>query len=469
MTIAWRFSCSLWALALGCASDAGPIPGDEVDAALPGCGDGVRDEGEVCDQGAKNSDGEPDACRTSCLAASCGDHVKDTGEACDDGNSLGGDGCTPSCAAETGQIEGEPNDELGTANAWDGAILHGNLAAGDVDCFSLLLPACAAVSARLIAPCATPATLALFNPDAMGVATGAPGADRCARLDPAEAEGARYLAEGRWYLCVRGLLDAAVPAYALEITVIDWVDASFPIPADQDPDQDGRPDSCDADRDGDGVDNDLDNCPDTPNGPGAPAPAPSGGGFIRQWLTAGPFTGLSSAMACRPTDDDLVAADDARVTPAIGDAAGANTWIVLWSFTDRIEFLTDYGGVAAPREVYSAVYVYSATSRSLTLGVGPDDGARVWLNAVEVADITPCQGTVVDSTTVPVTLNAGWNTLVIKVYDQGGGWGNYVRFLDAGVPVTDLELSLSPTGPWVSDQSDGDADGVGDLCDDTPL
>jgi hypothetical protein len=213
----------------------------------------------------------------------------------------------------------------------------------------------------------------------------------------------------------------------------------------------------------------MDNCPDVPNGPGAPPLLPGADGFIRAWLTAGPFTGLQSANQCRPTDDDLVAPDDAAVAPALGDAAGQNTWIAHWSWTDRIEFLIDYGGVAAPREVYSAVYVRSDAPRDVTLGVGPDDGARVWLNGTEVADIAACQGTVIDSTTVPVSLVAGWNRLVIKVYDQGGGWGNFVRFLDGGAPVTDLELSLSPAGSWVSDQSDSDGDGEGDACDNTPL
>jgi cysteine-rich repeat protein len=438
----------------------------------PGCGDGVLDEGEECDDGHYvNSDSEPDACRTDCLAPFCGDGVVDSGEQCDDAGAWGGDGCTPICTAEDGQIEREPNDDRAAADPWDGRVLYGALPAGDRDCFSFPLPACAAVEAGLIGECPTPATLTLLDPAGLDVATGAPGADGCAVLDPAQAPGARFVAAGTWTLCVRGLLDAAVPFYALRISVVAPEDASYPIPAADDPDGDGRPDSCDADRDGDGVDDEVDDCPDTPNGPLAPPLAPTADGFIRAWLTVGPFTGLGSAMDCRPTDANLVAADDATVMPALGDrdAAGVNPWIVLWSWTDRIEFLTDYGGVPAPRELYSAVYVRSATTRDLTLGVGPDDGARVWLNGAQVMDITPCQGTSIDSTTAMVTLNAGWNTLVIKVYDQGGGWGNYVRFLDAGVPVTDLELSLSPGGPWAFDQSDSDSDGIGDVCDLTPL
>jgi cysteine-rich repeat protein len=456
-------------LVLGaCDADPGAGPAGAVEAR---CGDGVLDPGEVCDDGDTNSDTAADACRTSCLAASCGDAVIDAGEACDDGNDWGGDGCTPACAAEAGALEEEPNDDPAGAGAWPGGIVHGALPAGDADCFWFPLPACAAVGARIVDDCATPVTLALFDPSGAELAAGVPGEGGCAVLDPAEAPGARFVEAGDWTICVRGLLGEVVHGYALEITFVAPEDAAYPLPAFEDPDGDGRPDVCDDDRDGDGVDDATDNCPDVPNGPDAAPLLPSAGGFIRHWLTVGPFTGLTSDMDCRPTDANLVAIDDATVAPALGDldVSGTKPWIVLWSWGDRLEFLDDYGGVGAPREVYSAVYLRSDTSRALTLGVGPDDGARVWLNGTAMPDIPFCQGTNVDSTTWDVSLDAGWNTLVIKVYDQGGGWGNYVRFLDAGVPVTDLEVSLSASASWVSDQSDGDGDGEGDLCDDTPL
>src|SRR5207237_742876 len=133
------------------------------------------------------------------------------GEGCDDGNALGGDGCTPLCTVEDGPLEEEPNDDPAAANVWSGGVLHGNLGAGDRDCFAFDLAKCAAVSARLAGPCPVAATLTLFAPDGSAVATGAPGADRCAALDPAHAPGARFVAAGHFALCVEGLLGAAVP------------------------------------------------------------------------------------------------------------------------------------------------------------------------------------------------------------------------------------------------------------------
>ena len=71
----------------------------EVAGVVRGCGDGVleADEGEGCDAGEANSDEAADACRTDCRPARCGDGVRDEGERCDDGNLDDTDGCDRAC------------------------------------------------------------------------------------------------------------------------------------------------------------------------------------------------------------------------------------------------------------------------------------------------------------------------------------------------------------------------------------
>jgi cysteine-rich repeat protein len=86
------------------------------------CGNQVLDDEEECDDGADNSDRNPDACRTTCLEASCGDGVVDTDEDCDDGNRRDGDGCDRDCLVEegvcgNGRLEDDEDCDDGGANS----------------------------------------------------------------------------------------------------------------------------------------------------------------------------------------------------------------------------------------------------------------------------------------------------------------------------------------------------------------
>jgi cysteine-rich repeat protein len=67
------------------------------------CGDGTLDPRcEACDDGAGNSDTDPDACRTTCALPSCGDGTTDAGETCDDGDPSPCDGCGALCQPVAG-------------------------------------------------------------------------------------------------------------------------------------------------------------------------------------------------------------------------------------------------------------------------------------------------------------------------------------------------------------------------------
>ncbi len=457
----------LWSFAACATPDSGGTD-DPVDSAAPvppGCGDGVVDVDEECDDGAANSDLDADACRSDCFSPSCGDGVVDAGEGCDDGAALGGDGCSSTCGVQTGAADVEPTD------AWDealaaAALVHGSLADRDVDCWWVDVAACGAVEARQIAPCGAGLTLALHGPDGAWVASGAPGEDGCAALDPLDEPGARWVAEGRWAVCATAVNRADVPDYTLAITTPDPTTIGAPATGD-DGDGDTIPDTCDADRDGDGVDNTLDNCPDVSNGPATPAPALSADGFVRTWLSAGAFTEGTTTGECRPSDDALVG-EDGELAPVLGGSAGTLVWTWALLDGDTYDFLVPYGGTPAPREAYTAVYLRSEAARTLTLAVGADDGVFAWWNGEQVLDVAGCQGVNVDQFQAEVAVRAGWNTLLVKVRDWGGGWGLAARLLDAGVPVTDLVPSLDPGGAWSLDQTDRDGDGIGDACDDAP-
>lgn len=94
------------------------LDGCRADCSGPAaCGDGLVQEllGEQCDDGDRNDDGAPDACRTDCTPPRCGDGVVDAGEACDDGNDVDDDGCstvcrTPGCPDGVLQVGEECDD-----------------------------------------------------------------------------------------------------------------------------------------------------------------------------------------------------------------------------------------------------------------------------------------------------------------------------------------------------------------------
>src|SRR5438876_8893584 len=86
--------------------DSGPLNSNTLPNAcrttckLPGCGDGVMDIGETCDDGNTSNN---DSCLNTCRLARCGDGIVDVGvEQCDDGNLSNTHGCLTTCMAARG-------------------------------------------------------------------------------------------------------------------------------------------------------------------------------------------------------------------------------------------------------------------------------------------------------------------------------------------------------------------------------
>lgn len=72
---------------------------------------------------------------------------------------------------------------------------------------------------------------------------------------------------------------------------------------------------------------------------------------------------------------------------------------------------------------YARTTITSADRREVDLRFGSDDGIRVWLNGKLVHDNKVLRGVQTPVDTVRVTLEAGPNTLVVKISNGGGGDG----------------------------------------------
>ena len=400
--------------------------------------------------------------------AECGNARVDAYESCDDGERWGGDGCSADCEEEIGMFEQEPNDSFDVATpASVGLPLLGALPTGDTDCWATAVLACGAISVLEAGECSVPVVLALHSPTGEQVAGGSFDDRGCAVIDPIAEPGARFVTEGSWSVCANTVNNAELRGYALEFTTPDSATLGAPSTGD-DTDGDAIPDSCDADLDGDGLENGPDNCPTIPNGPASGGTAIRSDGFVAQWLAAGAFTTGTTTGECRPSDEALVG-ESVPIFPTIGSTAGELVWTALLFDDWAYDLLGSYGSTPAPREAYLLVYVQSATARTLTLAIGADDGIFAWWNGTKVIDEAGCQGVTADQFQATVTIDTGWNTLLLKVRDWGGGWGFAARFLDdAGNAVTDLGASLRPSEAYSPDQSDQDLDGIGDICDPSP-
>jgi len=89
------------------------------------CGNGVVDgvTGEVCDDGAANSNAPNASCRMDCQPQRCGDQIIDNlaGEQCDDGNVVTGDGCGLTCLLEVcGNGVVDPGEQCDDGNLVSG-------------------------------------------------------------------------------------------------------------------------------------------------------------------------------------------------------------------------------------------------------------------------------------------------------------------------------------------------------------
>ena len=148
---------------------------------------------------------------------------------------------------------------------------------------------------------------------------------------------------------------------------------------------------------------------------------------IRAWLITQPLP--TDTGAARVTKDYLGGEraafpdSDATWTPitTAGDAGG----------------LIDLNQLVRPPTAYAAVYaftyLYSPREETRTLLLATDDDVAAWLNGQRIHYHEVARGTGTERDTVVVRLAAGWNTLLLKVVNQQGGFG-FGAWLD-GEPV----------------------------------
>ncbi|MYH79361.1 WD40 repeat domain-containing protein [Candidatus Poribacteria bacterium] len=91
---------------------------------------------------------------------------------------------------------------------------------------------------------------------------------------------------------------------------------------------------------------------------------------------------------------------------------------------------------------YAFATVTSPDEREILLKFDSDDQGKIWLNGEQVFTHTKAFSAVIDNYTIPVTLKPGKNSILVKVCEEVGGWGFYLRITDTdGKPFDDLKIS----------------------------
>ena len=93
---------------------------------------------------------------------------------------------------------------------------------------------------------------------------------------------------------------------------------------------------------------------------------------------------------------------------------------------------------------YAFATVISPDARQVQLRFDGDDQAKVWLNGEEVHAHTRTRQAEIDREIIPVTLKPGENSILIKICEEEGDWGFYMRITDLnGKPFDDLIINAA--------------------------
>ena len=170
-----------------------------------------------------------------------------------------------------------------------------------------------------------------------------------------------------------------------------------------------------------------------------PAPTLS---FVRDWQLLGPFTSTDDQGhdTVYPPESEPV-----RLDKDYDGFGGRVKWRPYHSGEDKID-LADFFQYRDAGAAYAVSWVYSDGDQAVALGVGSDDGVRVWVNREKVFDIKGGRQAKPGQDVVKAHLREGWNEILAKVDNITGTWELYLEFraADGARPLKMFSTSSPP-------------------------
>jgi len=168
--------------------------------------------------------------------------------------------------------------------------------------------------------------------------------------------------------------------------------------------------------------------------------------FIRRWLVLGPFPGSGLK-----TDFLLDRGGEAAVQPTEGleqklPDGTTRKWQLKTCWNDFLNLPESFGDPKDDAVAYAFAKINRTNAGKALFSLGTDEGICVWVNGKLVFEREELRSATPDEDQLELDMNAGENTLLIKVSQHSGPWGFYARVLEPGtVLARKVEI-----GPWLA-------------------
>ncbi|MBE9519063.1 MAG: amidohydrolase family protein, partial [Bacteroidetes bacterium] len=153
-------------------------------------------------------------------------------------------------------------------------------------------------------------------------------------------------------------------------------------------------------------------------------------GMIRDWKVSGPYPFDEGLDGIHPPETELNTGTWQKIKT---DPKGYLNFVSVFSRDDAAT--GDMLGMA-----YAYTEIISPDDREITLTLGSNDGAKIWLNEELIYNVHVGRSAIADQVFLKVHLKKGTNKLLAKVENLGANWGLYMRIVDKTNSVKVNEL-----------------------------
>jgi CubicO group peptidase (beta-lactamase class C family) len=178
--------------------------------------------------------------------------------------------------------------------------------------------------------------------------------------------------------------------------------------------------------------------------------------FLTRWMILGPLP-VGSATGQIPDQETLknafdndmltaVAVDRKKIIIPVEFAGTKFSWKYIESKSDTVQ-LNKILGDTNYVMVYALAEIIMNGPAKVLVGLGSDDGVRVWLNGKEVHRNYIDRGLTIDDDIFEISLNKGSNQLLVKVLNSRYDYGFAFRPV-SGSAVSDLLLRSASSGDF---------------------